>query len=97
MPGRSGGVRSPTAALSLPYLREISLKREKRFSDGQYPFTIPAVKNLRTIAFSPDVTFIIGENGTGKSTLLEAVAVGLGLNPEGISMKCISKPLGTNR
>ena len=83
MPGRRGGVRSPTAALSLPYLREISLKREKGFPAGQYPFTIPAVKTLQTIAFSPDVTFIIGENGTGKSTLLEAVAVGLGLNPEG--------------
>lgn len=82
MPGRSGGVRSRTA-LSLPYLREISLKREKGLPEGEYPFTIAAVKNLQTIAFNPDVTFIIGENGTGKSTLLEAVAVGLGLNPEG--------------
>jgi predicted ATPase len=29
------------------------------------------------------VTFLVGENGTGKSTLLEALAVGSGLNPEG--------------
>jgi len=29
------------------------------------------------------VTFLIGENGTGKSTLLEAMAVGLRFNPEG--------------
>jgi predicted ATPase len=29
------------------------------------------------------VTFLIGENGTGKSTLLEAIAVKRGFNPEG--------------
>jgi len=29
------------------------------------------------------VTFLVGENGTGKSTLLEALALGVGLNPEG--------------
>ena len=83
MPGRRTGVRSRTTAVALPYLREISLKRDKGFLEGQYPFTIPAVKNLQTIAFNPNVTFIIGENGTGKSTLLEAIAVALGLNPEG--------------
>ena len=48
-----------------------------------YPFTIPAVRHLGTLAFSPDVTFLVGENGTGKSTLIEAIAVALGMNPEG--------------
>jgi predicted ATPase len=33
--------------------------------------------------FHPRVTFLVGENGTGKSTLLEAIAVACGLNPEG--------------
>lgn len=83
MPGRGSGVRSRRSAIARPYLREISLKRDKDFAEGRYPFTIPALKNLQTIAFNPDVTFIIGENGTGKSTLLEALAVALGLNPEG--------------
>lgn len=83
MPGRRGGARPRTSAIARPYLREISLKREKGFTEGQYPFTIPAVKTLQSIAFNPDVTFIIGENGTGKSTLLEALAVAIGLNPEG--------------
>src|SRR5207249_1476987 len=35
------------------------------------------------LAFHPKVTFLVGENGIGKSTLLEAVAVACGLNPEG--------------
>jgi predicted ATPase len=35
------------------------------------------------LAFHPKVTFLIGENGTGKSTLLEGIAVACGLNPEG--------------
>jgi predicted ATPase len=33
--------------------------------------------------FDKPVTFIIGENGTGKSTLLEAIAIRAGFNAEG--------------
>ena len=47
---------------------------------------IPAVKYLaeyKEISFTHDVTFFIGENGTGKSTLLEAIAVAYGFNAEG--------------
>ena len=33
--------------------------------------------------FHPSVTYIIGENGMGKSTLLEGIAIALGFNPEG--------------
>lgn len=39
-----------------------------------------------TLPFNKDVTFIIGENGIGKSTLLEAIAVAYGFNPEGGTM-----------
>lgn len=35
------------------------------------------------IGFTAPVTVLTGENGVGKSTLLEALAVGMGLNPEG--------------
>ena len=53
---------------------------------NQYPYNIPAVRYLdavREMRFSKPVTFFIGENGTGKSTLLEAIAVAFGFNPEG--------------
>ncbi len=47
---------------------------------------LPAVQSLwrnRGLPLEADVTFLVGENGTGKSTLLEAVAVAYGFNPEG--------------
>ncbi len=64
-------------------LRSVTLKREMVPSFAEYPFNIPAVRHLDEIAFHPGVTFLVGENGTGKSTLLEALAVAAGLNAEG--------------
>lgn len=66
-----------------PYLREISLKRERLEALDRYPFSIPAVRELDVLEFHPDVTFFVGENGAGKSTLLEAIALALGFGPEG--------------
>ena len=66
-----------------PYLRETQLKRENIENFDIYPFCIPAVKELESLEFHPDVTFFVGENGTGKSTLIEAIAVAQGFNPEG--------------
>jgi predicted ATPase len=54
--------------------------------DGGYPFDLPLVRAIQQsdgFGLSPGVTAIVGENGTGKSTLVEAIAVALGLNPEG--------------
>jgi len=65
------------------FLVHAQLLREKVASFDEYPFCLPAVRSLETLEFHPKVTFLVGENGTGKSTLLEAIAVGLGLNPEG--------------
>jgi predicted ATPase len=48
-----------------------------------YPWALPVVRALSTLDLHPAVTFLVGENGTGKSTLVEAVAVALGLNAEG--------------
>ena len=47
-----------------------------------YPFSLPAVRALDGLELSA-VTYIIGENGAGKSTILEALAVASGFNAEG--------------
>lgn len=64
-------------------IRQVYLQREKIKSWDTYPFSIEVVKNLDSIRFHAPVTFLIGENGIGKSTLIEAIAVSCGLNAEG--------------
>ena len=56
---------------------------QERESALDYPFSIPAIKNLKRLKLESNVTFFVGENGTGKSTLLEAIAVNYGFNAEG--------------
>jgi len=68
---------------TLPYLREISLKRDSINNFDRFPFTVPAIRNLTSLVFSPSVTYFIGENGSGKSTLIEAIAIAMGFNAEG--------------
>ncbi len=58
----------------------------KNIDTNSYLYHLPIVQYLRedkTICFEKDVTFFVGENGTGKSTLLEAIAVAYGFNAEG--------------
>ena len=64
-------------------LKKISLLRERVTKPREYPFNIPTIASLNAIEISSRVCFFVGENGTGKSTLLEAVAIACGLNPEG--------------
>lgn len=52
-------------------------------SNEKYPFTLPLFKNSLKLKFNNNVTFIAGENGTGKSTILETIAYTCGFNLEG--------------
>lgn len=52
-------------------------------SRGSYLRRIPALYGLEDLEFVSPVTIFCGENGTGKSTLLEAIAAAAGFNPEG--------------
>ena len=74
---------APMTIPNEPFLRSVSLRRSHVASFDEYPFCIPAIRHLRTLELHPNVTFLIGENGTGKSTLLEAIAILEGFNPEG--------------
>jgi predicted ATPase len=48
-----------------------------------YPFSIPTVRDVEKINFTQPVTFLAGENGSGKSTIIEAIAIASGFNAEG--------------
>lgn len=54
-----------------------------RIERNSYLRDIPALAGVERINFTRNITFFVGENGTGKSTLLEAIAVAYGFNPEG--------------
>ncbi|MDD3168369.1 MAG: AAA family ATPase [Eubacteriales bacterium] len=64
------------------FIRSVKLHQEK---DGleSYVAALGILKDLECLEMKKPVTFFIGENGTGKSTLLEAIAVEYGFNPEG--------------
>lgn len=74
--------RKPTPTPG-PFLLHAELIPDRVAHPDRFPYTLPAVRGLGRLAFHPKVTFFVGENGSGKSTVLEALAVGLGLNPEG--------------
>ncbi len=55
---------------------------------GRWPATIPAVGQILDdgLDLNAGVTLLVGENATGKSTIVEAVAMAFGLSPEGGSV-----------
>ncbi|HSV39971.1 MAG TPA: AAA family ATPase [Nocardioidaceae bacterium] len=55
---------------------------------GRWPATVPAVAQLldEGLELAPGVTLLVGENGTGKSTIVEAIAMAFGLSSEGGSV-----------
>jgi predicted ATPase len=65
------------------FLKQVRLVRDEVPDFAAYPFNLPAIHSLNTLVLHPQVTFLAGENGTGKSTLIEAIAIGLGMNAEG--------------
>jgi predicted ATPase len=66
-----------------PYLQSITIKPDAQIDYELYPYNIASVRELDQIKFHPDVTFFVGENGAGKSTVLESIALALGHGSEG--------------
>jgi predicted ATPase len=55
------------------YLTGVTLLPERVPPEDEFPFNVPALRDLN-LRFRSAVTFFVGENGTGKSTVLEAIA-----------------------
>jgi predicted ATPase len=74
-------------------LREVRLEPDTP-ADG-YPFELPAVRGLPLTLTEP-ISVFVGDNGTGKSTLVEAIAVAAGFNAEGGSGQVTFETVATH-
>jgi predicted ATPase len=75
--------RSRPINLPAPYLRRIWLNPAEVSDPAAYPFCLPFLQGEFELEFDRAVTIIVGENGTGKSTLLEGIAVLAGYDDSG--------------
>src|SRR6516225_8765265 len=66
-----------------PYLRSIWLDRSRVPDAAAYPFCLPLFAQDFELDFDRAITVIVGENGTGKSTLLEGIAALAGYDDAG--------------
>ena len=64
-------------------IKKIILECDKIDNFAIYPFNIEIIKNFHELTLTSPVTFLIGDNGIGKSTFIEAIAVALGMPAEG--------------
>jgi predicted ATPase len=69
--------------LPAPYLRRIWLEPSRIADRAAYPFCLPFLLDEFELSFDRAITIIVGENGTGKSTLLEGIAVLAGYDEAG--------------
>src|SRR3954453_8699432 len=66
--------RNRTIRCAPPYLRRIWLDPDRVEDPDAYPFCLPFLRDGFDLGFDRSITIIAGENGTGKSTLLEGIA-----------------------
>lgn len=64
----------------MAFLKEVRFNWSRVEEEGSYPFNIPALRNMQSISMDRNVVFLVGENGTGKSTFLEALAKACGFS-----------------
>src|SRR5262249_43373484 len=76
-----GRLMLPQVVHDVPFLLGVHVPPERVASD-RFPFNIPLIRSL-DLQFSRPVTFFVGENGTGKSTVIEGVADVCGLPVSG--------------
>lgn len=75
--------KSNISKLPAPYLRHLWLDKSLISDVTCYPFCLPIFRDTFEIHFGKAITIIVGENGTGKSTLLEGIAALAGYDDAG--------------
>lgn len=90
----------PLRGSEMPLLLSVSRKPGEwpgTDRESAFPFSVPAIRTLPELALDAPVTFLVGENGTGKSTLLEALATAAQLPTLGGSEAIADDSLTTQR
>src|ERR1700722_20465150 len=75
--------RHRTINLPAPYLKRVWLDPSRIEDRDAYPFCLPFLLDDFELSFDRSITIIAGENGTGKSTLLEGIAALAGYDEAG--------------
>ena len=75
--------RYRTINLPAPYLRRVWLDPSLIPDREAYPFCLPLFADNFELSFDSSITIIVGENGTGKSTMLEGIAALAGYDDAG--------------
>ncbi len=75
--------RNRNINLPAPYLKRVWLEQSRIADREAYPFCLPFLHENFALSFDRAITIIVGENGTGKSTLLEGIAVLAGYDEAG--------------
>lgn len=60
------------------HLESVEMRKSFPGKEAGFPFSVPSLASLTEIRFESPVTFLVGENGSGKSTFLEALAAAAG-------------------
>src|SRR5512132_3900547 len=81
----------------MPFLRSVGPKSSLEDGPAVFPFSVPVIRELSTLAFPTAVTFFVGENGSGKSTLLEGIAAAANLPAVGSADLRADDTLGAQR
>jgi predicted ATPase len=75
--------RNRSINMPAPYLKRLWLDASRVGDPKAYPFCLPFLQNEFELSFDRPITIIVGENGTGKSTLLEGIAALAGFDEAG--------------
>ena len=75
--------RRKDTKLPAPFLRSLYVNTVALAEKSGYPFNLPFFDTDFELAFDAPVTVLVGENGTGKSTLIEAIAALAGYDEAG--------------
>jgi predicted ATPase len=76
-------MKNRVVRLPAPYLRRVWLDQSRIADASAYPFCLPFLRSGFELEFEQPITIIVGENGTGKSTILEGIAALAGYDDAG--------------